>query len=210
MESIRKLCGIISKQFHDHHTHHTFTVAISGIDASGKGYLAKHLEDELKKQGLIVANINVDPWQNPIAVRLQRENPAENFYHNVFRWNDIFYKLIIPLRKDGHIKTTCRLIHSHADVYFDHTFDYNKLDILILEGIFLFQEKFVPYYDFKVWVDCSFDVGLKRALKRNVEKLDEMQLRHDYATYYYPAQRYHFEKDKPLLKADYIYHSNEE
>jgi putative protein kinase ArgK-like GTPase of G3E family len=42
-----------------------FTLAISGIDASGKGYITKLVQEELERRGLKVANINIDPWQNP-------------------------------------------------------------------------------------------------------------------------------------------------
>jgi len=46
---------------------------------------------------------------------------------------------------------------------------------------------------------------MKRAIHRNVEKLGREQLIKEYDTYYYPAQRYHFERDQPLLQADCIY-----
>ncbi|HEV8287197.1 MAG TPA: hypothetical protein VGQ09_22970 [Chitinophagaceae bacterium] len=199
----------IIQNFYAHSADHVFTVAISGIDASGKSYVTKLLEDELRTHGLKIANINLDPWQNPIPVRLQKVNAAENFYKNVFRWNDIFSKLIIPLRKTGNIQHNERLIRTHADEYYDFRFDYNEIDVLLIEAIFLFQEKYLGYYDFKIWIDCSFETGLKRAIQRNVEKLDAEQLMRDYNTYYYPAQRYHFEKDNPRTFADVI-HCNDE
>jgi uridine kinase len=49
------------------------------------------------------------------------------------------------------------------------------------------------------------ETALKRAIQRNVEKLKEEQLTQDYNTYYYPEQRYHFEKDDPKAHADFIY-----
>ena len=73
MDSINDLSKLIIHTFYAHSADHVFTVAISGIDASGKGYVAKLLEDELRMQGLRVATIHLDPWQNPITVRLQRE-----------------------------------------------------------------------------------------------------------------------------------------
>ena len=205
MDLIKKLSEIILQKFYAHTHDHVFTVAISGIDASGKGYVAKCLEGELMREGLNVANINIDPWQNPIPIRLKKENPAENFYKNSFRWDDMFEKLIIPLRKDKSIQLTSRLIFSHADEYFDHQFSYRNIDILLLEGIFLFQEQFLERYDFKIWIDCSFETGLQRATRRNIEKLSIERLVEDYETYYYPAQRYHFEKDNPKSLSDIIY-----
>src|SRR6266498_4577821 len=127
MDSIKKLSKIINHKFYAHSADHVFTVAISGIDASGKGYVTKLLEDKLRSNGLKIASINLDPWQNPISVRLQKENAAENFYQNVFRWNDVFDQLIIPLRKDGSIQLSYRLINTRADEYYDFNFDYTEI-----------------------------------------------------------------------------------
>ena len=205
MDPINNLIEIILKNFYDHTNDHVFTIAISGIDASGKGYVAKRLQSELTGKGLRVANINLDPWQNSLAVRLAKENEAENFYQNVFRWCEVFSQLITPLRKDGSIQLTSRLIASHADEYFDFEFNYSHIDILLIEGIFLFQQKYLGQFDYKVWIDCSFETGLQRALQRNVEKLTMERLIEDYGKYYYPAQRLHFKKDNPKALSDVIY-----
>jgi len=204
MDSIKELSKIISEKFYDHNADHVFTIAISGIDASGKGYVTRLLENEMIRRGLKVANINLDPWQNPIPVRLQKENAAENFYQSVFRWNDVFKELIIPLRKTGRVCHTARLIRTDADRDYDFTFNCKEIDVLFIEAIFLFQEKYLDYYDYKTWVECSFETALKRAIQRNVEKLEEEKLIQDYNTYYYAAQRYHFEKDNPKAHADFI------
>lgn len=210
MHPIKKLCKLILQKYYDHTPDHVFTVAISGIDAAGKGYIAKRLENELAGKGLRIANVNLDPWQNPVPVRFKKQNAAENFYHNVFRWDDVFAQLIIPLRQNGNIQLTSRLIRTHADEYYDFNFRYDGINILVVEGIFLFQPKYLGYYDFKIWIDCSFDTGLQRAIKRNVEKLCVQKLREDYETYYYAAQRFHLQKDNPLEMADYIYDNEKE
>ena len=205
MDPIKELSKLILQRFYDHSPDHVFTVAISGIDASGKGYVAKRLEDELTGKGLRVANINIDPWQNPIPIRLKKENAAENFYHNVFRWDDVFEKLIIPLREVRTIHLTTQLISTHADEYFDFEFDFRNIDILLIEGIFLFQRKLLAHYDLTVWIECSFETGLQRAIKRNVERSSRQKLIEDYQTYYYPAQHYHFREDNPKHLSNIIY-----
>lgn len=205
MDLKKKFSKLVLQKFYDHTADHVFTVAFSGIDASGKGYIAKRLENELTGKGLRVANINIDPWQNPIPIRLKKENPAENFYQNVFRWDDVFQQLIIPLRKAGTVHLAARLIYTHADEYFNFEFDFENIDILLVEGIFLFQQKLLMHYDLTVWIECSFETGLKRALRRNVERLSKEKLIEDYQTYYYPAQRYHFQKDSPRQLSDIIY-----
>ena len=194
--------------FMHHDKKSVFTIAISGIDASGKGYISKLLQEKLETIGYKVANINIDSWQNPLPVRLKKENAAENFYRNVFRWDDFFTQLIIPLRKTGSIYLATRLIRTDADEYYSFTYDLKEIDILIIEGILLFQKHLLSHYDLKVWIDCSFENGMQRAISRNVEHLSEQQLIHDYNTYYYPAQHYHLQKDNPISLSDIIYYND--
>lgn len=205
MDAVPGLADKIVERYKQHSASSLFTVAISGIDASGKGYTAKLLQDELKKRNYNVANINIDPWQNPIPIRLRKENAAENVYENIFRWNDFFDQLIVPLQKEKSIYFKTTGIRSDADIYYPQVYKYKNIDILLIEGILLFKKKYLSYYDYKIWIDCSFETGLQRAIKRNVEKLDEKSLRQDYHTFYYAAQRLHFEKDNPKENADTIF-----
>jgi uridine kinase len=190
---------------HDKRT--AFTVAISGIDASGKGFITKLLQDDLENKGYKVANINIDPWQNPLQVRLQNHNPAQNVYENIFRWKDFFNQLIFPLQKSKSIYLQTKGIRSDADVYYPLVYDFRKIDLLLIEGILLFKKEYLRHYDYKIWIDCSFETGLKRAIKRNVEKLCEERLIYDYNTFYYAAQQLHFEKDNPVDAVNIIFNN---
>jgi len=205
MDSIHDLKEELVAQFKLHTPATAFTVAISGIDASGKGYVGNLLQEQLEKDGYKVANINIDPWQNPLPVRLQKEKPAENVYENMFTWNDFFKHLIIPLQKNKSIYLETEVIHTHSDEYFPLIYDFNNINFLLIEGILLFKKKYLLYYDYKIWVDCSFETGLKRAIKRNVEKLDEEKLIEAYNMFYYPAQTIHLIKDNPLVISDVIF-----
>ena len=198
---------VLDTYFH-HDKKTAFTIGISGIDASGKGYVAKLLQRDLEKQDYKVANINIDPWQNPIAVRLQKENAADNFYNNVFRWNDFFEQLIVPLKRNKSTYLVTNGICTDADVYYSLVYDYRDIDIILIDGILLFQEQYLSHSDYKIWIDCSFEKALQRAISRNVEKLDETKLIHDYETYYHAAQRLHVERDDPKKIADLIFENN--
>ena len=207
--NVKKLTELVLREYRSYRNQSVFTVAISGIDASGKGFIAALLQNELEKQGLKVANINIDPWQNPITLRLKEENPAENFYKEVFRWDDFFTQLIIPLKEIGSIYFDAMLIRTDADEYYPHIYKFNDVNILLVEGIFLFKQALLNYYDLKIWIDSSFETGLQRAIARNVENLSQEQLVQDYNTYYYPAQRYHFQQDDPRKLCDILYCNDE-
>ena len=206
--TISELSQNVLDAFAKHSKASLFTVAISGIDASGKGYTAKFLQEELGLKGYKVANINIDPWQNPIAVRLRKENAAENVYENIFKWDEFFDQLIFPLQKNKSIYLETEGIRGDADVYYPLIYDHINLDILLIEGILLFKKKYISHYDYKIWIDCSFETGLQRAIERNVERLDKERLIHDYKTFYYAAQRLHLEKDDPQKAADVIFNNN--
>lgn len=208
IRDIPSLTEKVVEAFSFHNRSSAFTVAISGIDASGKGHTTKLLQEELERRGYSFANINIDPWQNPISIRLKEENAAENFYNHVFRWDDVFEQLILPLKMNKSICLQTKLIRTDTDEYYSHTYHYENIDVLLIDAILLFQQKFLNYYDFRIWVDCSFETGLQRAIRRNVEKLDEEKLIRDYHKYYYAAQRLHLEKDNPVAFADVIYNND--
>lgn len=208
LNDIPSLTKKVMNAFARHDQRTAFTVAISGIDASGKGYTTKLLQEELESMGYKVANINIDPWQNPIPVRLRKENAAENLYENIFRWDEFFQRLIFPLQKNKSIYLETEGIRSDADIYYPLHYDFSVVDILLIEGILLFRKEYLGHYDYKIWIDCSFETGLQRAIQRNVERLDEERLKHDYETYYYAAQRLHFSKDDPKHAADIILYND--
>jgi uridine kinase len=193
------------KAFTGHDKQRSFTVGISGIDGSGKGFTSKRLQEKLEQLGYNVANINIDPWQNPVTLRLKKENAAENVYDNIFRWDQFFGQLILPLQKNKGVYLETEGIRSDADIYYPLIYDHTDLDILFIEGILLFKREYLLHYDYKIWIDCSFETALQRAIQRNAEKLDEVRLIHDYETYYYAAQRLHFERDDPQKAADLIF-----
>ena len=83
-------------------------------------------------------------------------------------------------------------------------FRFDRIDIVVLEGIFLFRRDLVARYDLRVWIECSFDVALERALVRNQEGESVEQLGVDYERIYFAAQRLHFALDHPRASADVL------
>jgi len=73
-------------------------VGISGIDGSGKGYVAKQIEARLGQHAIAVANINVDGWLNLPNRRFSTSRPAEHFYGNALRFDELFTELLLPLK----------------------------------------------------------------------------------------------------------------
>src|SRR6266849_3297407 len=74
-------------------------VGISGIDGSGKGYVAKQVEARLGQHSIAAGNINVDGWLNLPDRRFNAIRPAEHFYDNAIRFDELFAKLLVPLKE---------------------------------------------------------------------------------------------------------------
>src|SRR4051794_9136929 len=83
---------------------------ISGIDASGKGYVTRELA-KLLKPSLNVAVINVDGWLNLPHIRFSETDAGRHFYRNALRLDKMFDRLVLPLKRDRHIDLT----YDHTD-----------------------------------------------------------------------------------------------
>lgn len=173
-------------------------VGISGIDGSGKGFCAARIDQRLKAEGVRSAAINVDGWLNPPSKRFGPDAPAEHFYRNGIRFAEMFAQLVLPLKERRSLRLTAELTDpTNAEGFQPFEYEFHDLDVILLEGIFLFKREHRDALDLAVWIDCSFETALERALARGQEGLPPEEAVRDYETIYFPAQRLHFERDDP-------------
>ncbi len=179
-------------------------VAISGIDGSGKGYVAKEIAAMLGQHQLRVANINIDGWLNLPHRRFSATNPAEHFYNHAIRFDELFAQLILPLRENRSVDIVADYAEETATEYRKHTYHFEAIDVILLEGIYLLQRQFCSYYDLAFWIECTFQTALERAIARAQEGLPPEETVKAYQTIYFPAQAIHFERDQPQVAATAI------
>ena len=89
-------------------------VGISGIDASGKGFISAKLAERLGAGGWNVAAINADDWLNLPEVCIKRDNYAGHFYKRAMHSDEMFEQLIIPLKKNRGICLTANCADAKA------------------------------------------------------------------------------------------------
>ena len=183
-------------------------VGISGIDGSGKGYLASQLEAHLALHAVTAAVLNVDGWLNLPEKRLDRSAPAENFYENAIRFDDFFAQLVIPLKDRRSVHLVADFTEETASRYRKHTYDFKDVSVVLVEGIFLFKPQYRKHFDLTIWIECSFATALVRAIARAQEGLSPANTIAAYETFYFPAQRIHLAQDKPRERADVIFENN--
>lgn len=179
-------------------------VAISGIDGSGKSTISKLLAEQLQARSYRVAVVNIDPWHHPQSVRFSKIDPAEHFYHNAFRWDELFEKLLLPLKRTRSVQLSTQVLDLPTDTSYPYTFDFQKIDVILFEGIFILQSHLKRHYDLACWVECTYETAVERALVRNQEGLSEAELTRDFKMIYFPAERFHIERDDPKSIADVI------
>jgi uridine kinase len=179
-------------------------VGITGIDGAGKGHVAARIAGALRGHGLAVALINVDGWLNLPAVRFDPADPAEHFYRHALRLDEMFDRLVLPLRDRRSHRLTMDFAEETATAYRPHTYAFDGVDVVVLEGIYLLKRAYRDRYDVSVWVECSFETALRRAIARAQEGLPPEATIRAYETIYFPAQRIHFERDDPRAAASLV------
>lgn len=179
-------------------------VGLSGIDGSGKGFVAGQLGERLDRLGLRVALLNVDGWLNLPTVRFSRIDPGGHFYRHGLRLDEMFDRLVLPLRDRRTHRLEADYAEETASAYRPHLYDFHDVDVVLLEGIFIYKRAYRPHFDLAFWIDCSFETALERALRRAQEGLSQGETVEAYRTIYFPAQRLHQDLDQPRGGADGI------
>ena len=178
-------------------------VGISGIDASGKGFITEKIAQRLQELGWRVATINADDWLNVPEVCMSRRSPGKHFYEHAMRFDEMFDQLIVPLKENRAVSIVADCADAKGNRR-KHSYEFRKIDIVLLEGVFLFKPAYRRHFDLTAWVDCSFATALKRAIARCQEGLPPAETIRAFSTIYFPAQRIHFARDNPQGAADFI------
>ncbi len=178
--------------------------AITGIDGCGKGYVTARIVDALQTKGVRAVAINIDGWLNLPNRRFDASNPAEHFYLHAIRFEEMFAQLILPLRDHRSLHIVADYAEETATEYRRHVYEFEDVDVIALEGIYLLTRAFQAHYDLSIWVECSFDTALERAISRAQEGLPPEETICTYRTIYFPAQEIHFQRDNPKAGATLI------
>ena len=184
-------------------------VGISGIDGSGKGFVTAKLAKALRAKSLNVAPISADDWLNLPEVCINPDNYAEHFYENAIRFDVMFAQLIFPLRDHREVDVLADCGDAKAAVPRKHRYVFRNIDVVLLEGIFLFKSNYREHFDLKIWIECSFQTALRRAIARGQEGLPPTETQNAFEMIYFPAQWIHIERDDPCGDADIIFMNDE-
>ena len=193
---------------------HPLRVAVDGIDAAGKTFLADELVIPLEKSGRQVIRTSVDGFHNPKEIRYRLgENSPEGYYRDSFNYEAVVNTLLKPLGPDG------------DRYYFRSVFDYRKEkpvdapkelassdSILVFDGIFLLRPELIKYWDFSIFVYVDFSTAITRGIRRyfdvSIHPSDEDSIRRKYVARYIPGQQIYLKESEPRQRADLILDNN--
>ncbi len=179
-------------------------VGLSGIDGSGKGYLARHIATAFRGRGFSLASLAADDWAAAPELRFDPNRPAEHFYEHGFRFEEMFRDLVLPLKAQRSRRLEALHSNESQSALHPHVFEFHNVDIVLLEGIFLLKREYREHFDLALWVDCSFETAMERAVQRAQEGLPPDETFRAYETIFFPAQRLHFRRDNPRAAAAFI------
>jgi uridine kinase len=154
-------------------------VAIDGLDAAGKTTLADELAELLERRRLSVVRASIDSFKRPISERYrQGELSPRGYYEDAFDYEGVRAVLLEPLGTGG---------------------------VLLFDGVFLFRPELDDCWDFRIFVQVSFEEALRRGAARDAPRFGSVEAARDrYERRYLPGERIYLESVKPTARADLI------
>ena len=191
---------------------HPVRVAIDGSGAAGKTTFANELIEPLENLGRTVIRSTIDGFHNPPEIRRrQGQFSPKGYYEDSYDYPQLKKYLLEPLGPNGDLKYKESVydfrVNQPTNV---ETKTASKNSILIFEGIFLFNELLFPYWDYKLFIDASFETTMQRAIVRDDELFGgpEKTIKL-YKKRYIPGQEMYLSINKPLEVSDIVLNNND-
>jgi len=205
---VTEIAGIINKI----NLPHPVRVAIDGGGAAGKTTFANELVEPLQKLGRNVIRSTIDGFHNPPEIRRkQGKYSPKGYYEDSYNYPQLKKYLLEPLGPNGDLNYRESVynfrINEPTNVV---TKKATKNSILIFEGIFLFNEYLFPYWDYKLFIDASFEHTMQRAIVRDNKLFGGTEnVITLYKKRYIPGQEMYLSKHNPISMSDIVLNNND-
>lgn len=117
-----------------------------------RGYRPRVREDSSRAgaAGLRAVGVNVDGWLSLPHVRFNASSSAEHFYRHAIRFEEMFDQLVLPLRERRAVRLEADYAEETARDHGRHTYGFEDVDVVVLEGVYLLKRAFQHHYDLSV------------------------------------------------------------
>jgi phosphoglycolate phosphatase len=181
-----------------------FVIGINGVDTSGKTTFTKEFNRYLSKSGFKTQIISIDQFHNPSQVRNKGNDPITSYLNNAFDIAKIEDQIMRPIVLEGLLDKELILLDLEEDKYLSKKrYSVDKNTIVLFEGVLLYREPLNQYFDFRIFIDISFEEVLKRAKKRDADLFGN-EVVEKYISKYIPVQKFYIDKYNPKNISDVI------
>ena len=140
-----------------------------------------------------------DEFSRPRSERPVSPDEPSDYYESIDY--SALFSLIFPAARSGAPQTLgIRQTDWERDDWQTVRLNLSNVDVLVVEGAFLFREGRQREFDLSLWLEIGWELALERAASRprDVERFGSpTAVRERYETRYLPAQQMHLERDHP-------------
>ncbi len=208
----KKIIEEIAETINQINLPHPVRVAIDGGGAAGKTTFADELVKPLEQLGRNVIRATIDGFHNPPEIRRRKGKfSPEGYLTDSYNYPLLKKYLLEPLGPNGNLEYKKSVYNFRINQPTNEKPVKAKKDsILIFEGIFLFNEYLFSYWDYKLYIDASFETTMQRAIIRDNDlfggKENTIKL---YKHRYIPGQKMYIQKYNPFKHSDIVINNDD-
>ena len=99
----------------------------------------------MRAAGLHAVGLGVDGWLHLPDRRFSADDPGGHFYRNGIRFDEMFSRLVLPLRERRSVRLVADYTEETATAYRPYRYEFSDVDVIVLEGVFLLKREFRGY-----------------------------------------------------------------
>ena len=191
---------------------HPVKVAIDGGGNAGKTTFANELQKDLENLGRKVIRSTIDGFHNPPKIRRrQGKFSPKGYLEDSYNYPLLKKYLLDPLGPEGNLKYKESIYNFKINEPTNSKFKAATKDsILLFDGIFLFNEHLVHYWDYKLYIDASFENTMQRAIIRDSDLFGgRKKVIKLYRKRYIPGQEMYLNLCNPINTSDIVFNNND-
>jgi len=177
------------------------TIAVDGVDGSGKTSFADELAPMIERHGRPVIRASVDGFHNPREIRYRRgKDDPEGFFRDSYDYDSLRRHLLDPFGRGAAWVDVARFDH-RADREAVSTRKAEPSAVLLLDGIFLHRDELRDHWDYSIFLAVPFAVSYARMAQRDGSNPDPSAPEN---RRYYEGQIIYFQTCQPQKRATVI------
>ncbi|MBK8944669.1 MAG: hypothetical protein IPM32_05275 [Ignavibacteriae bacterium] len=210
--SRKNLLSKIAKIINEIKLYHPTRVAIDGPGNAGKTTFANELEIELNKLERNVIRSSIDGFHHPPEFRRkQGQFSPKGYLEDSHNYESIKKYLLTPLGPNGNLEFKESIYNFKINQPTNAEFKKAQQNsILLFDGIFLFKNELLSYWDYKIYIDASFEKTHQRAIERDQELFGGIEnVNKLYKLRYIPGHEMYLSMYNPIGVSDIAFNNDD-